>query len=75
MNDKDQIEKDRIGLDADPFFRIVKGLDWIADPFLTKGLGSSDCRSRKKYRIIHFSDFIIGMHLCIFLHVKILQMT
>ena len=40
-------DKDRIGSDRRSFFRMVKGLDRIADPFLTKGSGS-DRRSRKK---------------------------
>ena len=47
INDKDRIEKDRIGSDRRSFFRMVKGSDRIADPFLTKGSGS-DRRSRKK---------------------------
>ena len=47
INDKDWIEKDRIGSDRRSFFRMVKGSDRIADPFLTKGSGS-DRRSRKK---------------------------
>ena len=40
-------DKDRIGSDRRSFFRMVKGSDRIADPFLTKGSGS-DRRSRKK---------------------------